>query len=88
MATEILHDEYTLELMERLAKRLEAESGVLANYLAVNDITAADLGIDRAQFAHLQLCFMPRPDSLEQDIQTIAKTANVSVDLVRKVLAR
>ena len=92
MATQILPqttlqpDDYTLSLLERFADRLASEPGMIAHAIAQTGITAADLDIDRRQFARLRLCLLPRTDTLEQDIATIAAAATVSTDVVRKVV--
>ena len=58
----------------------------MAHLMARKGVTAHDLGIDRRQCARLRLCLVPRPDSLEADIVTIARAAQVSTETVRKVV--
>lgn len=77
-------DETKLALLERLADRFADEPDSMAYRMAHLGITPADLGIDRRQAVHLRLCLLPRPDSLEADIQTIAKAADIPTDTVRK----
>ena len=77
-------DEITLAQLERFADRLSSESGTMAHRMASNGITAADLGIDRRQYARLRLCLTPRAESLEADIATIARTAGITAEQVRK----
>lgn len=86
MAHEILPDAPTLAQLEGFAQRLAHQPGTMAHLLAQTGITAHDLGIDRRQFARLRLCLMPRADSLEQDIATIANAAQVSTETVRQVV--
>lgn len=88
MATEILPDRPTLEMMESMAERLAAVPGNIAYRMAENGITAADLGISREQAAHLRLCLLPRPATLEQDIATIARTAGITTEQARKAAGR
>lgn len=88
MATDSLPqiDDFTLDLLESFANRLAAESGTMAHVMAQTGITVHDLGIDRRPFARLRLCLVPRAESLEQDIATIARAAMVTPDVVRKVV--
>ncbi len=56
----------------------------MAQRMAEKGITAHDLDIDRRQYARLRLCLAPRPDSLEQDIETIARVTGITTEQLRK----
>ena len=87
MAHEILPDAPTLAQLEGFAQRLAHQPGTMAHLLAHKGVTARDLGIDRRALALLSTCLTPRPENLEQDIVTIARTAGVDVDVVRQAVA-
>ena len=87
-------DEGKLQLLERTARRVEAQPRFMAylllRYLELNgsdQVTLmARLGVDRAAFNRLALCWRPRAWRFDSDVARIAEVVGVDPTKLAQVI--
>lgn len=87
-------DEKKLQLLERMARRLEVQPRFMAYLLRrYIELKSSDpvtlmawLGVDRAAFVRLALCLQPRSRRLDSDLARIAEVVGVDATRLAQVI--